>query len=228
MFNKLKFFKKTDEFPKEICPKCGGTLIVRNGKYGEFLGCNNFPKCKFSKDIQNELPMEKLSVSISKHVSIISGEQFCFRCRKKTRVSGLGLLNDDTKFLTKLNLKILDYGFDIYILPWSEIIDQFDDTFKIYLRDNYGIERKFSRTIGESYYANTCKHCKVIQGDNFVYTDTGHGSPFDYYSKESLVIEQIKILSTEKIISCFFNKIGSPTLYYLPRSEIKKSKYFIK
>ncbi|MEX1421244.1 MULTISPECIES: topoisomerase DNA-binding C4 zinc finger domain-containing protein [Enterococcus] len=83
MFNKLKFFKKTDEFPKEICPKCGGTLIVRNGKYGEFLGCNNFPKCKFSKDIQNELPMEKLSVSISKHVSIISGEQFCFRCRKK-------------------------------------------------------------------------------------------------------------------------------------------------
>lgn len=227
MFDKLKFFRKTDEIPKEICPKCGGTLIVRNGKYGEFLGCNNFPKCKFSKDIQSELPIEELSVSISKYVSIISGEQICFKCRKKTRVSGLGLLNEDTKFLTEANLKILDYGFDIYVVPWSKIINQFDDTFKIYLRDNYGIERKFSRTIGESYYANTCKHCKVIQGDNFVYMDTGHGSPFDYYSKESLVIEQIKILSTEKIISCFFDKTVSPDLYYLPRSEIKKSKYFI-
>lgn len=222
MFDKLKFSKKNNEQTQEKCPKCGGTLLVKNGKYGEFLGCNNFPKCKFSKAIQEELPMEELSVSISKHVSIISGEQFCFKCRKKTRVSGLGLLNDNTKFLTKPNLKILDYGFDIYIVPWSEVIDQFDDKFKNYLRNYYGIERKFSKTIGESYYANTCKHCKVIQGNNFVYTDTGHGSPFDYYSKENLVIEQIKILSTDKIISCFFDKMISPDLYYLPRSEIKE------
>lgn len=30
-----------------ICPKCGGTLIKRNGKYGEFYGCSNYPKCRF-------------------------------------------------------------------------------------------------------------------------------------------------------------------------------------
>ena len=32
-----------------ICPRCGGTLVLRNGKYGEFWGCSNYPKCKFIK-----------------------------------------------------------------------------------------------------------------------------------------------------------------------------------
>ena len=29
------------------CPKCGGDLIRRNGKYGSFYGCSNYPKCKY-------------------------------------------------------------------------------------------------------------------------------------------------------------------------------------
>lgn len=31
-----------------ICPKCGNKLIERNGKYGEFIGCSNYPKCKYT------------------------------------------------------------------------------------------------------------------------------------------------------------------------------------
>ncbi|MDD6393178.1 MAG: topoisomerase DNA-binding C4 zinc finger domain-containing protein [Prevotella sp.] len=31
-----------------ICPKCGGQLIKRNGKYGSFYGCSNYPNCKFT------------------------------------------------------------------------------------------------------------------------------------------------------------------------------------
>ncbi len=34
-----------------ICPKCGGNLIERNGKYGKFYGCSNYPKCRFTKEI---------------------------------------------------------------------------------------------------------------------------------------------------------------------------------
>ena len=32
------------------CPKtdCGGQMVERNGRYGSFLGCSNFPKCKHS------------------------------------------------------------------------------------------------------------------------------------------------------------------------------------
>ena len=34
-------------FNSGICPKCGGHLIGRNGKYGTFYGCSNYPKCKY-------------------------------------------------------------------------------------------------------------------------------------------------------------------------------------
>ncbi|WP_234998425.1 NERD domain-containing protein [Salirhabdus sp. Marseille-P4669] len=30
-----------------ICPRCGGGLVQRKGKYGSFAGCSNFPKCRF-------------------------------------------------------------------------------------------------------------------------------------------------------------------------------------
>lgn len=32
-----------------ICPKCGGQLIMRTGKYGNFIGCSNFPKCRYTQ-----------------------------------------------------------------------------------------------------------------------------------------------------------------------------------
>lgn len=30
-----------------ICPRCGGKIVERNGKYGKFYGCSNFPDCKY-------------------------------------------------------------------------------------------------------------------------------------------------------------------------------------
>lgn len=33
------------------CPKCGGKLVERCGKFGNFMGCENYPKCKFTKNI---------------------------------------------------------------------------------------------------------------------------------------------------------------------------------
>jgi len=34
------------EVTDQVCPKCGKPLIKRSGKYGEFLGCSGYPKCK--------------------------------------------------------------------------------------------------------------------------------------------------------------------------------------
>lgn len=33
----------------EICPFCGGELVHRKGRYGEFLGCSNYPACTFTR-----------------------------------------------------------------------------------------------------------------------------------------------------------------------------------
>ena len=30
------------------CPKCGGELLTRKGKYGDFKRCNNYPKRRFT------------------------------------------------------------------------------------------------------------------------------------------------------------------------------------
>ncbi len=35
----------------EICPQCGSPLVYRYGRYGKFIGCSNFPDCRFSKPI---------------------------------------------------------------------------------------------------------------------------------------------------------------------------------
>ena len=38
-----------------ICPRCGANLVVRNGRYGQFMGCSNYPKCRFTQKIDTFL-----------------------------------------------------------------------------------------------------------------------------------------------------------------------------
>lgn len=42
-----KEFKENIE--SNTCPWCGEVLVERNGKYGSFLGCSNYPKCRYTK-----------------------------------------------------------------------------------------------------------------------------------------------------------------------------------
>ena len=41
----------SEEETNEICDKCGSKMIRKVGKYGEFLACSNYPKCKNIKSI---------------------------------------------------------------------------------------------------------------------------------------------------------------------------------
>lgn len=40
---------KEDFETNDVCPRCGGTLVKRSGKYGAFMGCSNYPKCRYIK-----------------------------------------------------------------------------------------------------------------------------------------------------------------------------------
>jgi DNA topoisomerase-1 len=56
------FIQKVEEGKKKIkslkvaiptgekCPKCDSELLLRKGRYGEFIACSNFPKCKYTKN----------------------------------------------------------------------------------------------------------------------------------------------------------------------------------
>lgn len=41
--------KKKPEETGEKCPECGSPLVIRKGKYGEFIACSNYPTCKYIK-----------------------------------------------------------------------------------------------------------------------------------------------------------------------------------
>ncbi|WP_107964676.1 type I DNA topoisomerase [Campylobacter concisus] len=38
----------------EKCPECGSELVLRKGRYGEFIACSNFPKCKYSRNVAKD------------------------------------------------------------------------------------------------------------------------------------------------------------------------------
>jgi DNA topoisomerase I len=42
--------KKEPEKTGEKCPLCEGDLVIRNGKYGKFTACSNYPTCKYIKN----------------------------------------------------------------------------------------------------------------------------------------------------------------------------------
>lgn len=52
----------------ESCPKCGNELVKRKGRFGEFIACSNFPKCKYTQNIgpKEKKEVKKLDVKCPK------------------------------------------------------------------------------------------------------------------------------------------------------------------
>ena len=55
-----------DDMPKvemtekvgRACPECGGDLLYRYGRYGRFIGCDNFPECRYTEQILDKLGVD--------------------------------------------------------------------------------------------------------------------------------------------------------------------------
>lgn len=45
---KTRQYQTDNLIEQGICPQCGGNLVLRQGKYGSFYGCSNYPRCKFT------------------------------------------------------------------------------------------------------------------------------------------------------------------------------------
>jgi len=43
----------------KLCPECGGDLVIRKGKYGDFIACSNYPTCKYHENIETEQESEE-------------------------------------------------------------------------------------------------------------------------------------------------------------------------
>ncbi|EKE25733.1 MAG: hypothetical protein ACD_5C00050G0003 [uncultured bacterium] len=60
-----KLTEKTDSVKKEEekigrnCPDCGGELIMKFGRFGKFIACQNYPKCKYTEKTEAEKKEEE-------------------------------------------------------------------------------------------------------------------------------------------------------------------------
>lgn len=48
--------KVPDIVSDEVCDVCGKPMLVKKGRFGQFLGCSGFPECTFTKPIVVEMP----------------------------------------------------------------------------------------------------------------------------------------------------------------------------
>ncbi|MBR4879766.1 MAG: NERD domain-containing protein [Clostridia bacterium] len=52
--NPTDYVKKYRDQVEATCPECGGELVLRSGKFGEFYGCSNYPQCKYTRNKPKE------------------------------------------------------------------------------------------------------------------------------------------------------------------------------
>ena len=51
-------YSDKDQEVGRVCPKCGAPLVLKKSRYGEFVGCSNFPKCDYREKEELELTGE--------------------------------------------------------------------------------------------------------------------------------------------------------------------------
>jgi DNA topoisomerase-1 len=57
----------------QICEKCGSRMIVKNGRFGKFIACPNYPKCKNTKPLEAAKPEDGAQQEQKKNNSTASG-----------------------------------------------------------------------------------------------------------------------------------------------------------
>lgn len=63
---------KKDEPTDQLCPRDNAPLVIRQGRYGKFLACSNFPKCKYTANLDGKGAKQEL----------VFTEQKCEKCGK--------------------------------------------------------------------------------------------------------------------------------------------------
>ncbi|MDP3038845.1 MAG: topoisomerase DNA-binding C4 zinc finger domain-containing protein, partial [Deltaproteobacteria bacterium] len=43
----------------ENCEQCGSPLVYRRGRFGQFIACSNYPKCRFTKKVTPPIQEER-------------------------------------------------------------------------------------------------------------------------------------------------------------------------
>lgn len=70
----LKDKKKASIPTNEICENCGSQMVIKFGRFGQFLACSNYPECKTTREVQSSKPKVQSS-EFEKEKSAIGNRQ---------------------------------------------------------------------------------------------------------------------------------------------------------
>lgn len=137
------------------CKQCDGFYKLREGRFGVFAGCSNYPHCRSTLQLY-----ELAQAFIQAYgLKIYCWERVCWKCGKATPVYSYFLdyeLEEVDEFLGSygpIGLGDLQY------------VDQ------ILVKEIATIQLRYSKTTRSAYMANTCVHCGALQGRNYVVND---------------------------------------------------------
>lgn len=81
---KYNEINKQDIMPEEksevICDKCGSTMVIKTGRYGQFLACSNYPECKNIKNMKAGTGVPEEKSEEQKKLEEKYSKEICDKC----------------------------------------------------------------------------------------------------------------------------------------------------
>ncbi|MDL1970818.1 MAG: type I DNA topoisomerase [Candidatus Desulfofervidaceae bacterium] len=155
----------TQEVPEELCPQCGSPLKVKHGRYGAFLACSAYPKCRFTK------PLEERDIVIEDKECPTCGAPLVIKRNKKGGRFLACSRYPECKYAAPLTL-----GIKCPQCGEGELVEQLSKKGRVF----YGCSRypqcKF--VMWERPVLSPCPQCgaefRVIKGSNLVCIKCGY------------------------------------------------------
>lgn len=161
------------------CSNCNGHYVIREGKYGTFAGCSEYPHCKSTRKIY-----ELAHMFISKYgMNLYGWQKTCWKCKQDTMVYSY-FLYYELKEIDNIFSSV--HGIGIGDIPCID---------KIISNKYPTVEMRYSSTTQSKYMANICMHCKSLQGRNYVVDDPHEimTDLFHDHTMEKYLVENIKL-----------------------------------
>lgn len=123
---------------------------------------------------------------------IVEVPRKCHKCKKETSIIGLAIQN---YFSIKKdeNGNLIDYKYHNEYLNFFSIDEEIDNTeLKLSLKNKFRFYYSYSKRISDSYIANHCEHCGVIQGYYHLYEEPS-GPFFDLDNADDELRRKVKL-----------------------------------
>ncbi len=134
---------------------------------------------------------------------VVKSSRICWKCHQETPLIALGAKSFYAlEYNTESDPKWKQWDYPVLFMD----IDAMDGEITVVLQQRYPFfQFIYSKTAGEKYWANTCIHCRSLQGDNYNFME--YNGIFNFTDKEqasSITRDYLKMKFNYYISSGFF------------------------